>query len=102
MPFVFFYNIATGIFSALEIVKLRPEWKVVLIEKGDKIVYKEYSTTEIKVDEKEYIILKEEDIDYGIYKEEGTNNVVITKEFSSKSPKKYSFKGFGILDEITR
>ena len=32
------------------------------VKKGDKIVYKEYSTTEIKVDEKEYIILKEEDI----------------------------------------
>ena len=34
------YNVAiigagpAGIFSALEIVKLRPEWKVVLIEKG--------------------------------------------------------------------
>jgi len=32
------------------------------VKKGDKIVYKEYSTTEIKVDDKEYIILKEEDI----------------------------------------
>ena len=32
------------------------------VKKGDKIVYKEYSTTEIKVDEKEYIILKEEDV----------------------------------------
>ena len=32
------------------------------VKKGDKIVYKEYSTTEIKVDEKDYIILKEEDI----------------------------------------
>lgn len=37
------YNVAiigagpAGIFSALEIVKLRPDWKVVLIEKGDKI-----------------------------------------------------------------
>ena len=37
-----------------------PEVKAV--KKGDKIVYKEYSTTEIKVDEKDYIILKEEDI----------------------------------------
>ncbi len=37
-----------------------PEVKVV--KKGDKIVYKEYSTTEIKVDETDYIILKEEDI----------------------------------------
>ena len=37
------YNVAiigagpAGIFSALEIVKLRPEWKVILIEKGQKI-----------------------------------------------------------------
>ena len=37
-----------------------PEVKVV--KKGDKIVYKEYSTTEIKMDDEEYIILKEEDI----------------------------------------
>lgn len=32
------------------------------VKKGDKIVYKEYSTTEIKLDEKDYIVLKEEDI----------------------------------------
>ena len=37
------YNVAiigagpAGIFSALEIVRLRPEWKVILIEKGQKI-----------------------------------------------------------------
>ena len=32
------------------------------VKKGDKIVYKEYSTTEIKIDDTDYIILKEEDI----------------------------------------
>ena len=32
------------------------------VKKGDKIVYKEYSTTEIKMDGKDYIILKEEDV----------------------------------------
>ena len=32
------------------------------VKKGEKIVYKEYSTTEIKVDGIDYIILKEEDI----------------------------------------
>ena len=32
------------------------------VKKGDKIVYKEYSTTEIKLDGKDYIILKEEDV----------------------------------------
>ena len=37
-----------------------PEVKIV--KKGDKIVYKEYSTTEIKIEDVDYIILKEEDI----------------------------------------
>lgn len=32
------------------------------LKKGDRIVYKEYTTTEIKVDGKEYLILKEEDV----------------------------------------
>ncbi len=32
------------------------------VKKGDKIVYKEYSTTEVKIDDKDYIILKEEDV----------------------------------------
>ncbi|OYX41511.1 molecular chaperone GroES [Candidatus Saccharibacteria bacterium 32-49-12] len=29
---------------------------------GDKIIYKEYSTTELKIDGTEYLIVKEEDI----------------------------------------
>ena len=32
------------------------------VKKGDKIVYKEYTTTEVKLDSKDYIIVKEEDI----------------------------------------
>lgn len=32
------------------------------VKKGDKILYKEYSTTEIKIDGMEYLIVKEEDI----------------------------------------
>ncbi|HEY0964905.1 MAG TPA: co-chaperone GroES [Candidatus Saccharimonadales bacterium] len=32
------------------------------IKKGDRILYKEYSTTEIKIDNTEYLIVKEEDI----------------------------------------
>lgn len=32
------------------------------VKKGDKIVYNEYSTTEIKVEGADYIILKEEDV----------------------------------------
>jgi len=32
------------------------------VKAGDKILYKEYSTTEVKVDGTEYLIVKEEDI----------------------------------------
>lgn len=32
------------------------------IKVGDKIVYKEYSTTELKIDGTEYLIVKEEDV----------------------------------------
>lgn len=32
------------------------------LKKGDRIVYKEYSTTELKVDGTEYLIVKEEDV----------------------------------------
>ena len=37
-----------------------PEVKTV--KKGDKIVFKEFSTTNIKVDDKDYIIVAEEDV----------------------------------------
>ncbi len=37
-----------------------PEVKAV--KKGDKIIYKEYSNTDIKLDDKDYIIVKEEDV----------------------------------------
>jgi chaperonin GroES len=32
------------------------------IKVGERIVYKSYSTTEVKIDNKEYILVKEEDI----------------------------------------
>lgn len=32
------------------------------IKVGDKIIYKEYSTTELKIDGTEYLIVKEEDV----------------------------------------
>lgn len=37
-----------------------PDVKV--IKKGDKIVYKNYSTTDVKLDNTDYIIVKEEDV----------------------------------------
>ncbi|HET6622605.1 MAG TPA: co-chaperone GroES [Candidatus Saccharimonadales bacterium] len=42
------------------VVAVGPDVKAV--KKDDKIVYKEYSTTELKVGEAEYLIVKEEDV----------------------------------------
>lgn len=43
-----------------KVVAIGKEAKSVKV--GDKILYKEYSTTELKIDGKEYLIVKEEDI----------------------------------------
>lgn len=43
-----------------KIVAVGPDVKGV--KAGDKVVYKEYSTTELKVDGTEYLLVKEEDI----------------------------------------
>ena len=32
------------------------------VKKGDKIIFKEYSTTEVKLDGTDYLIVKEEDV----------------------------------------
>jgi chaperonin GroES len=43
-----------------KVIKVGP--KVKDIKAGDRIVYKSYSTTEIKMDSTEYILVKEEDV----------------------------------------
>jgi chaperonin GroES len=43
-----------------KVTAVGPEVKTLKV--GDKIVYKEYSTTELKVDGTEYLIVKEEDV----------------------------------------
>jgi len=42
------------------VIAVGPDVKSLTI--GDKIVYKEYSTTELKVNDTEYLIVKEEDV----------------------------------------
>lgn len=43
-----------------KVVAVGPDVKGV--KTGDKVVYKEYSTTDLKVDGAEYLLIKEEDI----------------------------------------
>ncbi len=43
-----------------KVVAVGPDVKSLKV--GDKIVYKEYSTTELKIDSVEYLIVKEEDV----------------------------------------
>jgi len=42
------------------VVAVGPDVKSLKV--GDRIVYKEYSTTELKINDKEYLIVKEEDV----------------------------------------
>jgi len=43
-----------------KVVAVGPDVKSLKI--GDRIVYKEYSTTDLKIDKDEYLIVKEEDV----------------------------------------
>jgi len=43
-----------------KVVAVGPDVKSLKI--GDRIVYKEYSTTDLKIDDKKYLIVKEEDV----------------------------------------
>lgn len=43
-----------------KVVAIGPEVKSLKV--GDKIIYKEYSTTELKIEGTEYLVVKEEDI----------------------------------------
>lgn len=43
-----------------KVVAVGPDVKS--LKEGDRIVYKEYSTTELKIDSTEYLIVKEEDV----------------------------------------
>ncbi|MDQ5932293.1 MAG: chaperonin GroES [Patescibacteria group bacterium] len=45
---------------AAKVVAIGPDAKHVKV--GDRILYKEYSTTELKIDTTEYLVVKEEDI----------------------------------------
>ncbi len=42
------------------VIAIGPDVKSLKV--GDRIVYKEYSTTDIKINDKEYLIVKEEDV----------------------------------------
>lgn len=43
-----------------KVVAVGPDAKNLKV--GDRIVYKEYSTTELKINDQEYLIVKEEDV----------------------------------------
>ena len=49
----------------------------------------------LKIEEKEVITDENDPIDAGITKDTLSNDIIITREFKSQSPAKYSFVGFG-------
>lgn len=46
--------------TSAQVIAVGPDVKA--IKKGDQIIYKEYSTSEIKLNEQEFLIIKEEDV----------------------------------------
>jgi hypothetical protein len=46
------------------------------------------------------VSIVEEVPDYGIMKDED-GNFVITRAFKAKSPEKYSFRDFGVIDKVS-
>lgn len=46
--------------TGAKVVAIGPDVKSV--KKGDQIIFKEYSSTEVKIDKDEYLIIKEEDV----------------------------------------
>ncbi len=46
--------------TGAKVVAIGPDVKT--IKKGDQIVFKEYASTEVKIDNTEYLIIKEEDV----------------------------------------
>lgn len=53
----------------------------------------------IKVEEANLKPVVNNEMDPGIVKEVDTNEIVITREFKSQSPAKYSFQGYGVLEK---
>ena len=55
---------------------------------------------QIQVEEVKEVVKEEPQneiqVDAGIIKESGSNDIVIIREFKSKSPTKYSFEGYGV------
>ena len=55
---------------------------------------------QIQVEEAKEVVKEEPQneiqVDAGIIKEYGSNDIVIIREFKSKSPTKYSFEGYGV------
>lgn len=57
----------------------------------------------LQVEEKKSMVNStEEKADAGIIKDSTTNDIVITKEFKSNTPSKYSFEGYGVQKAPTK
>ena len=84
--------------STAEEEEIKPEIKPVAKPTPVKVstpVIKQIQVEEAKEAIKEETS-KEIQVDAGIIKESGSNDIVITREFKSKSPTKYSFEGYGV------
>ena len=56
----------------------------------------------LRVEEVSIVHEEQKQEDPGLYKEAGTNNIVVTREFKAQSRAKYLFEGFGLQKAPTK
>lgn len=79
-----------------KILKEKPIINKTIINDSQSLVLEENAVDNILKE----VSIVEEVPDYGIMKDED-GNLVITRAFKAKSPDKYSFRGFGVIDKVS-
>ena len=62
MQVLIFFDTIINVIIEKEEMEMSSPIKPLADRVGDKIVYKEYSTTDLKINETEYLIVKEDDV----------------------------------------
>lgn len=72
------------------------------LSQEETITVKPIKVTEDKQQTKLELSIKEETIDYGLYEEKDSKAIVVTRNFNSIVPRKFSFKDFGIIYKVSK
>lgn len=72
------------------------------LSQEETITVKPLKVVEDKQQTKLELSVKEETIDYGLYEEKDSKAIVVTRNFNSIVPRRFSFKDFGIIYKVSK